>query len=116
MNSFSKLGKKVATLGAIGVFFIMALEVVIMISPFAFFFYSVFNPIFHFLGQFPATRWTTSFFLPHMILPPTLFLQSLRVLGSVLFVVGFLLFTVCALQVYLGKIFKWGIADRGLYH
>jgi protein-S-isoprenylcysteine O-methyltransferase Ste14 len=115
MNTFSKLGKKVATLGAIGVFFIMALEVVIMISPFAFFFYSVFNPIFHFLGQFSATRWTTSFFLPHMILPPTLFLQSLRVLGSVLFVTGFLLFTVCALQVYLGKIFKWGIADKGLY-
>ncbi len=115
MNSFRKLGKKVATLGAIGVFFIMALEVVIMISPFAFFFYSVFNPIFHFLAQFPATKWTTSFFLPHMILPPTLFLQSLRVLGSVLFVTGFLLFTVCALQVYLGKICKWGIADRGLY-
>jgi protein-S-isoprenylcysteine O-methyltransferase Ste14 len=115
MNSLTKLGKRLATLGAIGVFFIMALEVVIMISPFAFFFYSVFNPIFHFLSQFPATRWTTSFFLPHMILPPTLFLQALRVLGSVLFVTGFLLFTVCALQVYLGKIFKWGIADQGLY-
>jgi protein-S-isoprenylcysteine O-methyltransferase Ste14 len=116
MNSFSKIGKKIATLGAIGVFFIMALEVVIMISPFAFFFYSVFNPLFHFLDRFAATRWTTSFFLPHMILPPTLFLKSLRVLGSVLFVAGFLLFIVCALQVYLGKIFKWGIADRGLYH
>jgi protein-S-isoprenylcysteine O-methyltransferase Ste14 len=116
MNSLSKLGKKIATLGAIGVFFIMALEVAIMISPFAFFFYSVFNPIFHFLGQFPATRWTTGFFLPHMILPPTLFLKSVRVLGSVLFVTGFALFTVCALQVYLGKIFKWGIADKGLYH
>ena len=115
MNSLSKLGKKVAVLGAIGVFLLMALEVVIMISPFAFFFYSVFNPVFHFLSQYPATRWTTSFFLPHMILPPTLFLQTLRVLGSVLFVAGFLLFTVCALQVYLGKIFKWGIADRGLY-
>jgi protein-S-isoprenylcysteine O-methyltransferase Ste14 len=50
-----------------------------------------------------------------MILPPTLFLQSVRVLGSVLFA-GFLLFTVCALQVYLGKIFKWGIAGKGLYH
>ena len=38
MNPLTSLGKKVAILGAIGVFFLMALEVVIMISPFAFFF------------------------------------------------------------------------------
>ena len=50
------------------------------------------------------------FFLPHMILPPTLLLQSVRVAGSVLFLLGLATFTVCALQVYLGKIFKWGIA------
>ena len=50
-----------------------------------------------------------------MILPPTLFLQSVRVAGSVLFLVGLATFTVCALQVYLGKIFKWGIAAKGLY-
>jgi len=93
----------------------MALEVVIMISPFAFFFYSVFSPFFNFLGQHAATRWATRFFLPHMILPPTLFLQAVRVAGSILFVVGFLAFAICALQVYLGKIFHWGIASRGLY-
>ena len=31
--------------------FVMAFEIMIMISPFAFFFYSVFNPIFHFLDS-----------------------------------------------------------------
>ncbi len=96
-------------------FFIMAFEIMIMISPFAFFFYSVFNPIFHFLDSFAATRWLTAFFLPHMILPPTLFLKTVRVLGSVFFVAGSVVFFACALQVYLGKIFKWGIASRGLY-
>ncbi len=100
---------------SIVVFFIMAFEIMIMISPFAFFFYSVFNPIFHFLDRFAATRWLTTFFLPHMILPPTLFLKAVRVFGSVCFVVGSLTFVVCALQVYLGKIFKWGIASKGLY-
>ena len=35
--------------------------------------------------------------------------------GSVLFLLGLATFTVCALQVYLGKIFKWGIAAKGLY-
>jgi protein-S-isoprenylcysteine O-methyltransferase Ste14 len=101
--------------GSIIVFFIMAFEVMIMISPFAFFFYSVFNPVLHWLGKYAATGWLTSFFLPHMILPPTLFLKAIRILGSVLFVVGAVTFTICALQVYLGKIFKWGIADKGLY-
>ncbi len=101
--------------GGIIVFFIMAFEFMIMISPFAFFFYSVFNPFFNFLGQYTSTRWLTSFFLPHMILPPTVFLKTIRVAGSFLFILGLMSFVVCALQVYLGKIFKWGIADKGIY-
>ncbi len=107
--------KRFAAYGGIMVFVIMALEVIIMISPFAFFFYSVFSPIFNFLGQHTATRWATSFFLPHMILPPTLFLKIVRIAGSVFFLIGFFAFIICALQVYLGKIFKWGIAARGIY-
>jgi protein-S-isoprenylcysteine O-methyltransferase Ste14 len=107
--------KNIVARGSIIVFFIMAFEVMIMISPFAFFFYSVFNPILHWLDGYTATQWLTTFFLPHMILPPTLFLKAIRILGSFLFVLGFMTFTVCALQVYLGKIFKWGIADKGLY-
>jgi protein-S-isoprenylcysteine O-methyltransferase Ste14 len=109
------LTSRIAAFGGIIFFCVMALEVVIMISPFAFFFYSVFSPVFNFLGQHAATRWATRFFLPHMILPPTLFLQAVRVAGSVLFVFGLAAFTICALQVYLGKIFYWGVASRGLY-
>jgi hypothetical protein len=67
------------------------------------------------LDAYPATRWLTNFFLPHMILPPTLTLKIIRISGSILFVVGSLTFIICALQVYLGKIFKWGIADKGIY-
>jgi len=115
METQKSLAKKIAAYGGIMVFIIMALEVMIMISPFAFFFYSVFSPFFNFLGQHAATRWATMFFLPHMILPPTTFLKAVRIAGSVLFIVGFLGFSICALQVYLGKIFKWGIAARGLY-
>ncbi|OGR25776.1 MAG: hypothetical protein A2139_09395 [Desulfobacca sp. RBG_16_60_12] len=115
MSSEHPLAKKIAAAGGIIFFFVMAFEVMIMISPFAFFFYSVFSPVFNFLGAHAATRWATLFFLPHMILPPTLFLQSIRVAGSVLFLLGLATFTVCALQVYLGKIFRWGIADKGLY-
>ncbi len=115
MSGESSLAKRIAAAGGILVFFVMAFEVMIMISPFAFFFYSVFSPFFNFLDAHTYTRWATLFFLPHMILPPTLFLQSVRVAGSVLFVLGLVTFVVCALQVYLGKIFKWGIAAQGLY-
>lgn len=114
-DSFSSLTKRLIARGGIFIFFIMAFEIMIMISPFAFFFYSVFNPLFKFIDHYPALRWLTSFFLPHMILPPTRLLTAIRILGSVLFVAGCLSFIVCALQVYLGKIFKWGIADKGLY-
>ena len=106
---------KLTAFASIIVFVIVAFEIMIMISPFAFFFYSVFNPIFDWLGQFPATRWLTAFFLPHMILPPTLFLKTIRIAGSAFFIIGAVAFIVCALQVYLGKLFKWGIADKGLY-
>jgi protein-S-isoprenylcysteine O-methyltransferase Ste14 len=119
MNMKRKKIKEMLTMlagrGSIIVFFIMAFEVMIMISPFAFFFYSVFNPIFKWLDQYTATSWLTSFFLPHMILPPTLFLKTVRILGSVFFIIGFFTFIICALQVYLGKIFRWGVANKGLY-
>jgi len=112
---FRELAVRVVGRGGIILFFIIALEVMIMISPFAFFFYSVFSPIFNWLDQYAATRWLTAFFLLHMILPPTRFLQSVRVLGSVLFILGMATFVVCALQVYLGKLLKRGVATKGLY-
>ncbi len=96
-------------------YFIAALEIVIMISPFAFFFYSAFNPILLGLNGSAWTRWLAAFFLPHMIVPPTPLLVVLRVLGSILFIAGALVFLVCAAQVYLGKILKWGVASWGLY-
>jgi len=113
--NFREWSKSFVARGGILVFFIMAFEVMIMISPFAFFFYSIFNPIFHWLDAYPMTRWLTHFFLPHMVLPPTLPLKIIRVSGSVLFVLGCTIFIICALQVYLGKIFKWGITNRGIY-
>jgi protein-S-isoprenylcysteine O-methyltransferase Ste14 len=95
--------------------FIVAFEIVIMISPFAFFFYAVFNPFLLALNQSPITRWLTAFFLPHMIVPPNDVLSLIRILGSVFFVAGMLLFLVCAGQVYLGKLVKKGTATKGLY-
>ena len=97
------------------IYFIVALEIVIMISPFAFFFYAAFNPFLLALNQSSVTRWLTAFFLPHMVVPPNEALTVIRILGSVFFVAGMMIFLVCAGQVYIGKLLKKGVATKGLY-
>jgi len=74
--------------GAIVLYFVICLEILIMISPFAGFFYSAFNPFLLGLAKYPATRWLSSFFFVHLVAPPNGFLQFLRVMGSVGFVAG----------------------------
>jgi protein-S-isoprenylcysteine O-methyltransferase Ste14 len=101
--------------GVVVLYFIIALEVLVMISPFAAFFYAVFNPILLFLARWPSTSWLADFFLPHMVLPPDLFLKAVRVAGSVLFVGGAVAFLVCAGQVYFHKLARRGPALGGLY-
>jgi protein-S-isoprenylcysteine O-methyltransferase Ste14 len=101
--------------GVVVLYFVIALEVLVMISPFAAFFYSVFNPVLLFLAGWPATRWLADFFLPHMVLPPDPLLKAVRVAGSLLFVGGAVLFLVCAGQVYFHKLTRRGPALGGLY-
>ena len=118
MNAETKTvpsGKRFAANSAIVLSFIVALEFVIMISPFAFVFYAALNPFLLVLNQSAVTRWLTAFFLPHMVVPPDAFLKALRVAGSVAFLGGMFVFLLCALQVYAGKLFKFGVAQRGLY-
>ncbi len=111
----TSIGSRAAASSAIFLSFIVALEIVIMISPFAFFFYAVFNPFLLALNQSPMTRWLTTFFLPHMIVPPNEVLRVIRILGSIFFVGGSLLFLVCATQVYTGKLLRKGVATGGFY-
>ncbi len=114
-NPEAGTGRRIAARGAILLSFIVAFEIIIMISPFALFFYSVFNPILLTLNRWSATRWLTAFFLPHMIVPPDVVLMTIRLIGSVLFVVGLAAFAICAVQVYASKALKSGPAHRGLY-
>jgi protein-S-isoprenylcysteine O-methyltransferase Ste14 len=100
---------------AIVLYFVIAFEVLIMISPFAGLFYFVFNPFLLETAQYPATRWLSAFYLPHMVLPQDWFLQFVRVIGSVMFVLGTVIFLVCAAQIYAAKFTKKGVVLSGLY-
>ncbi len=114
-RSDTNIGKRFGWISAIVLSFIVGLEIVIMISPFAFFFYAAFNPFLLALNQSSMTRWLTAFFLPHMVVPPNEALTIVRILGSVFFVGGTLIFLVCAAQVYMGKLLKKGVATKGFY-
>jgi protein-S-isoprenylcysteine O-methyltransferase Ste14 len=101
--------------GIIVLYFIIGLEVLVMISPFAAFFYAAFNPFLLFLARWQATQWLADFFLPHMIVPPGAWLKVVRVAGSVFFVGGALVFLLCAGQVYFHKFSRRGPALGWLY-
>ena len=107
--------KKTLLRSALVLSFVSAFEVLIMISPFAGFFYSVFNPMLLKLASYSTTRWLSAFYLPHMVLPQNWLLQFVRVMGSVLFVLGMVIFFMCALQIYVAKFRKKGAVLVGLY-
>jgi protein-S-isoprenylcysteine O-methyltransferase Ste14 len=107
--------KRFALLGVILLYFVICLEILIMISPFAGFFYAAFNPVLLQLADHGASRWLTAFFLPHMAVPTTGFLIGMRVLGSWIFLGGMAIFIVCALQIYAAKFRRKGAVAGGLY-
>jgi len=108
-------GSRLVFNSAILLSFVIGLEILIMISPFAVFFYAAFNPFLLSLVQHSATRWLAAFFLPHMVMPADPILQALRVSGSFLFLGGAAVFLVCAIQVYANKFLERGVAMKGLY-
>jgi len=55
---------------AIVLYFVVCFEILIMISPFASFFYSAFSPFLVGLAKYRATGWLSAFFFTHMVVPP----------------------------------------------
>lgn len=91
------------------------LEMLIMISPFAAYFYGVYTPVFHALTQTTATAWLPQFFLPHLARTKSLLFQMLWYLGPILAVVGLVGFFVCAGQLYYGKFVRKTLVNQWVY-
>jgi len=95
-------------------YLLIAIEIIIMISPFALYFYGVYGPILNFLTSSPLTRWTTEFFLPHMVFlddPLILFISYLQVF----LVIGLVLFLSAAIPLYWGRFTKKGVVQISFY-
>lgn len=107
--------KKDVLNSAIVLYFVICSEILIMISPFAGFFYSAFNPVLLGLAKYRATRWLSAFFFTHMVVPPNAPLRAVRVMGSILFLLGIAIFLICAIQVYWSKFLQRGTVVKGAY-
>ncbi len=102
--------------GSVILFYLLiGLEIVIMISPFAGFFYAGYGPLLDFLYGIKTTAWLTGFFLPHAVAAKNNSLTFLNALGRSLFSFGLIAFLVGAVQVYSAKFRRKGIVSSMLY-
>jgi len=106
--------QRLLLLGTILAYGLIGIEIIIMISPFALYFYSVYAPFLQGLSASPLTCWTTEFFLPHMV-----FLQDPLILAisylQVLLVVGLVLFFTAAIPLYWGRFTGRGVVTFSFY-
>lgn len=97
------------------IYIVSALEMIIMVSPFAAYFYSVYTPLFHGLQQSELTAWLPQFFLPHLAQTKWFIFRMLGWLGAALTLIGVIGFFACAIQLYYGKFVKKQLVSGGLY-
>jgi protein-S-isoprenylcysteine O-methyltransferase Ste14 len=91
-------------------------EVIIMISPFAFYFYAAYGPTLKWLNRSRATAWLTGFLLPHAVFTTSSFLEFLRwVLGRYAFGLGLVGFFLLAAQIYGSRLFNRRVVTSGAY-
>ncbi len=95
---------------------LVMIEVLIMISPFAFYWYSLYAPTLQGLHRWRATAWMEAFFLPHSVITTSRALEFFRwQVGAYAFGLGILAFLVCAAQVYGSKLLKRGMVNSWVY-
>ncbi|MBT8364734.1 MAG: isoprenylcysteine carboxylmethyltransferase family protein, partial [Deltaproteobacteria bacterium] len=101
---------------SIAIFYLLiGLEIIIMISPFAAYFYAGYGPLLNTLYAFPATAWLTGFFLPHAVVSKSDMLNFINGFGRTLFSLGMIAFLIGAIQIYTAKIRRKGVVTGILY-
>ena len=101
---------------SVAIFYLLiGLEIIIMISPFAAYFYSGYGPLLNTLYAFPATAWLTGFFLPHAVISKSDMLNFINGFGRTLFSLGIIAFLIGAFQIYAAKIRRKGVVTGMLY-
>jgi len=95
---------------------LVMIEVIIMISPFAFYWYSLYAPTLQGLHRWRATAWMEAFFLPHSVITTSGFLEFLRwQIGTYCFSIGVLAFILIGIQVYATRLIRGKVAQSWVY-
>ena len=116
LNSSRKVLRRWLSRAVALVYGLVMVEVVIMVSPFAFYFYAAYGPTLKWLNHSTATAWLTGFLLPHSVFTTSPLLEFLRWdLGRYGFGLGFLAFLVLAAQIYGSKLLGRKMVSSGVY-
>ncbi len=100
--------------GTILAYCLIGAEIIIMISPFAIYFYAVYGPVLQLFASSPLTNWLTEFFLPHMVFPDDPLLNAVSYL-QVCLVLGLVLFVSAAVPLYYGRFTGKGVVQFSFY-
>ncbi|MCX5876303.1 MAG: hypothetical protein NT087_08450 [Deltaproteobacteria bacterium] len=107
-------GKRLLVFWTIMAYCLIGIEIIIMISPFALYFYSVYGPVLQTLAANQFTSGSTEFFLPHLVFPDDPLIRAISLL-QILMVVGLLLFALVAFRSIMGVLQAsgwWPYADH----
>jgi protein-S-isoprenylcysteine O-methyltransferase Ste14 len=105
---------KILLAGTIAAYCLIGIEIIIMISPFALYFYSVYAPVLQFFASSLYLSWTTEFFLPHMVFTRDPIIVGISYL-QVLLIIGLVLFFSAAVPLYYGRFSKKGVVLFSFY-
>jgi protein-S-isoprenylcysteine O-methyltransferase Ste14 len=101
--------------GSFLVYLLIGFEILIMISPFAVYFYSFYSPVLNLMHSSRLTRWLAEFFLPHFVFFPDLPMKAIGVVQIAAFLAGMFLFLYAAVPLYYCKFTKRGVVTGGIY-
>lgn len=101
--------------GAFVAYLLIGLEIFIMISPFAAYFYSFYNPVLNYLYNSRYGNWLTEFFLPHFVFADDVLIRLLGIIQLVTFFSGMFLFLYAAIPLYYTRFRRKGVVTKGIY-
>ena len=100
---------------ALGVYGLAILEIAVMSTPFAAFYYSLTAPLLSFVVESPRLVWLSEFFITHLSEPEAPLLILIKNLISLLAPLGLAGFTVHAIYLYWMKFARRTVATHLLY-
>jgi protein-S-isoprenylcysteine O-methyltransferase Ste14 len=97
-------------------YFIIVFEIIYMITPFAFYFYSFYGVPLEALSSNRVTHWLTTFMLPHFSQSSSIIAAVAEISGWPLIAIGIMFFMIAFTQIYYSKFAKKGAVKGGLYN